>query len=91
MKQLVAAILGLAFFSGGALGACPVGKKEGDTWCEKGMEWRCDRCASQYCPIITGRSCVKDDEASLPATPLWRLVAASARSEDARGPVLKAR
>ena len=41
----------------GAHAACPVGKDEGDTWCESGKEWKCERCGSEYCPIITGNSC----------------------------------
>lgn len=37
--------------------ACPVGKKVGDTWCQNGMEWKCEKCGSEYCPIITGNKC----------------------------------
>jgi len=41
--------------------ACPVGKQGGGTWCEKGWEWKCEKCGSEYCPIMTGRKCVRDD------------------------------
>ncbi|HYL99309.1 MAG TPA: hypothetical protein VEZ90_10165 [Blastocatellia bacterium] len=61
---LVASAAILSAMSLSASAACPVGKKVGDTWCEKGLEWKCERCGSEYCPIITGRKCVKDDELS---------------------------
>jgi hypothetical protein len=41
--------------------ACPVGKQGGGTWCERGWEWKCERCGSEYCPIMTGRKCMRDD------------------------------
>ncbi len=41
--------------------ACPVGKKEGDTWYKDGREWKCEKCGSEYCEIMTGNSCLKDD------------------------------
>ena len=60
LAMLVAAWATVFCLDAGA--ACPVGKKEGDTWCEKAMEWKCEKCGSEYCPIITGNRCVKDDE-----------------------------
>jgi len=59
--------IGAAFFatlllgSGLALAACPVGKDEGDTWCDNGTPWKCERCGSEYCSIIQPGSCLKDD------------------------------
>lgn len=50
--------------------ACPVGKQGGGTWCERGWEWKCERCGSEYCPIMTGRKCVRDDVE--PQAPLAR-------------------
>ncbi len=77
MKMLFAIAAILIALPAGA--ACPVGKKQGDRWCQKGMEWKCEKCGSEYCPIITGRKCVKDDEASLRALPkLARSVQAEA-------------
>ena len=49
------------FVSGAALAACPVGKGEGDTWCDNGTPWKCERCGSEYCSIIQSGSCLKDD------------------------------
>lgn len=37
--------------------ACPVGKAGGGTWCQSGMEWKCVKCGSLDCPVITGRKC----------------------------------
>jgi len=65
MSRRMAALLALScavIVSSNAQAACPVGKKEGDTWCEKGMQYRCDRCGSEYCQIITGNKCLKDSE-----------------------------
>ena len=67
MKVMLAIAALLVALPAGA--ACPVGKKAGDRWCQKGMEWKCERCGSEYCPIITGRKCVKDDEPSLQPLP----------------------
>ena len=50
--------------SGAALADCPTGKKVGDTWCQDGKQWKCDSCGSELCPIITGKSCFKDDPAN---------------------------
>jgi hypothetical protein len=44
-----------------ALAACPVGKGEGDTWCDNGTPWKCELCGSEYCSIIQSGSCHKDD------------------------------
>ena len=55
---LVAATL---IASGAALAACPVNKGEGDTWCDNGTPWKCERCGSEYCSIIQSGSCLKDD------------------------------
>jgi hypothetical protein len=44
-----------------AIAACPVDKGEGDTWCENGTPWKCERCGSEYCSIIQPGSCNKDD------------------------------
>lgn len=41
--------------------ACPVGKKEADTWCKNGREWKCYKCGTEYCEIMTGNACLKDD------------------------------
>jgi uncharacterized cupin superfamily protein len=60
MQKLLAVGL-LVMLPVAAYGACPVGKKEKDTWCTNHVEWRCDRCGSEYCQIITGRSCYKED------------------------------
>jgi len=59
MKLLSIAIVScvLVAISGAALAACPVGKSEGDIWCENHMEYRCDKCGSEYCQIFTGNSC----------------------------------
>ena len=81
MKKTIALLLGaagLVLFSLDVSAACPVGKKDGDTWCKKGMEWKCEKCGSEYCEIITGRRCVKDDNVDPAAlTPLQRLVLGS--------------
>jgi hypothetical protein len=53
------------FASGAALAACPVGKGEGDTWC--------DRCGSEYCSIIQPGSCLKND-APFEASDLSKLI-----------------
>jgi hypothetical protein len=66
----VASILALLVLSLPVSAACPVGKQGGGTWCEKGWEWKCERCGSEYCPIMTGRKCVADDLE--PQTPLAR-------------------
>ena len=47
--------------SGAALAACPANTSEGDTWCENGTPWKCERCGSEYCSIIQPGSCLKDD------------------------------
>lgn len=47
-----------------AFAACPVGKSDGDTWCENGTEWKCEKCGSEYCPIITGNKCLRDTNTS---------------------------
>jgi hypothetical protein len=47
--------------TGAALAACPVNKGEGDTWCDNGTPWKCERCGSEYCSIIQPGSCLKDD------------------------------
>ena len=59
--------------SGVALAACPVGKGEGDTWCDNGTPWKCERCGSEYCSIIQSGSCLKDD-APFDASDLSRLI-----------------
>ena len=64
--------------SGVALAACPVGKGEGDTWCDNGTPWKCERCGSEYCSIIQSGSCLKDD-APFDASDLSRLIKASER------------
>jgi hypothetical protein len=56
-----AAIAATLFASGAALAACPVGKDDGDTWCDNGTPWKCERCGSEYCSIIQSGSCSKDD------------------------------
>jgi uncharacterized cupin superfamily protein len=56
-----AGLAAIALLAVPALAACPVGKKEGDTWCSNHSEWRCDRCGSEYCPILTGRRCARED------------------------------
>jgi len=50
-----------ALFSASASAACPVSKRGGGTWCEKGWEWKCEKCGSEYCPIMTGRKCLRED------------------------------
>ena len=37
--------------------ACRVA--EGATFCQNGMTWKCERCSSQLCEIMTGKSCGK--------------------------------
>ena len=77
-------MLGLTLFAasflvaGSALAACPAGKTRGGTWCSNGWEWKCERCGSEYCSIMTGRKCVKDDEqvSALRSTHLGRLILA---------------
>lgn len=54
----VAAVL---FGSGAALAACPANTSEGDTWCDNGTPWKCERCGSEYCSIIQPGSCLKND------------------------------
>lgn len=66
MKMLVlsrgiASMIAVLAVSFSASAACPVGKQGGGTWCERGWEWKCERCGSEYCPIMTGRKCMKDD------------------------------
>jgi hypothetical protein len=77
MKPSVAArlasLFALILLSFGAFAACPVGKQGGGTWCEKGWEWKCEKCGSEYCPIMTGRKCFRDD-AGLPPMKLGRLL-----------------
>jgi hypothetical protein len=34
----------------------------GNVWCENHMQWRCERCGSELCPIFTGNSCLRDDK-----------------------------
>jgi hypothetical protein len=69
-----AAIVALSLLvSGVALAACPVGKDEGDTWCDNGTPWKCERCGSEYCSIIQPGSCLKDD-APFNASDLSRLI-----------------
>jgi len=46
---------------GVALAACPANTSEGDTWCDNGTPWKCERCGSEYCSIIQPGSCLKDD------------------------------
>ena len=59
--------IGAAFFamlllgSGLALAACPANTSEGETWCDNGTPWKCERCGSEYCSIIQPGSCLKDD------------------------------
>ena len=82
-SMLASALLGVSLLSAGsALAACPAGKQGGGTWCSGGWEWKCERCGSEYCSIMTGRKCMKDDEqsASLRSTPLGRMVLAGAPS-----------
>lgn len=74
MRMILIAVALL--FSSMAGAACPVGKNEGDTWCKKGMQWKCERCGSEYCEIITGKKCVKDDDGAEAAeTPFGRFLA----------------
>lgn len=47
---------------GAVLAACPANTSEGDTWCDNGTPWKCERCGSEYCSIIQPGSCLKDDE-----------------------------
>jgi len=63
MKKLCGIVLsiGLSVISFNAVSACPVGKQGGGTWCMNGYEWKCEKCGSEYCSIMTGRKCVKDD------------------------------
>ena len=83
MRKVIAVLA--ALFAGLLLSieagaACPVGKREGSTWCKNGMEWKCEKCGSEYCEIMTGRRCVKDDridDARL--TPLQKLLLSMAR------------
>ncbi len=63
--------------------ACPVGKGVGDTWCEKGMQWRCERCGSEYCPIFTGKRCLRDDDVDAAVRPAFRDVLRSAADQAA--------
>ena len=42
---------------GVAQAACRVA--EGATFCQNGMTWKCERCSSQLCEIMTGKSCGK--------------------------------
>jgi hypothetical protein len=42
---------------GVAQAACRVA--EGATFCQNGMIWKCERCSSQLCEIMTGKSCGK--------------------------------
>jgi hypothetical protein len=56
-----------------ALAACPVGKNEGDTWCDNGTPWKCERCGSEYCSIIQPGSCSKND-APFNASDLSKLI-----------------
>lgn len=57
----VALSVWLSMVSFGASAACPVGKQGGGTWCMNGYEWKCEKCGSEYCSIMTGRKCAKDD------------------------------
>ena len=67
------AALGLSALSVNALAACPVGKQGGGTWCANGWEWKCEKCGSEYCSIMTGRKCLKDDADAKDAGPLAML------------------
>lgn len=62
-SMLVISGLFVALAGSPAFAACPAGKGEGDTWCENGYKWKCERCGSEYCSIIQSGSCHKDDEA----------------------------
>jgi hypothetical protein len=33
----------------------------GNVWCENHRQWKCEKCGSQTCPILTGRACARDD------------------------------
>jgi hypothetical protein len=63
----------LSFLSVDALAACPVGKQGGGTWCMNGWEWKCEKCGSEYCSIMTGRKCLKDDAEARDTGPLAML------------------
>jgi hypothetical protein len=61
-RVVLAAIMCTALASTIASAACPVGKKEGDTWCANGYKWKCEKCGSEYCEIMQPGSCLKDDD-----------------------------
>jgi len=56
-----AVVASTLFSSGAALAACPANTSEGDTWCDNGTPWKCERCGSEYCSIIQSGSCLKND------------------------------
>ena len=56
-----AAIVASSLFASGiALGACPVGKGEGDTWCDNGTPWNASvaalNTARSYSPVVAPRT-----------------------------------
>ena len=59
---VIVLVVGIFLFTASPLfAACPVGKKDGDTWCKNGREWKCYKCGTEFCEIMTGNSCLKDD------------------------------
>ncbi len=94
-RALLLAIGGLflAFASTTAFAACPVGKGEGDTWCENGYKWKCERCGSEYCSIMQPGSCHKDEapagrenDAKLDISRLLKPASLAARGDAAYSP-----
>jgi hypothetical protein len=65
MERLFAAAL-LLMLSATADAACPVGIKENGKWCTNHQWWKCVKCGSEYCPILTGESCYKPDDLDAP-------------------------
>lgn len=59
---LIMTLLLSVFASSVGFAACPVGVGVGGTWCENHYKWKCEKCGSEYCPIMQPGKCLRLDE-----------------------------